>query len=97
MLALVFAMVLTLVLGLAVVGFVAVPARREGREVLTPKGEEVVTKVKGRTEAAAAVTREKTGDLLAAGREKAEDLVATTRQKVADVAPRDDVEGHRAS
>ena len=30
---------------MAVVGLVAVPARREGRDVLTPKGEQVLTRV----------------------------------------------------
>lgn len=97
MLALVFAMILCLALGLAVVGFVAIPARREGREVLTPKGEEVVTKVRGATETVASATVEKTGGLLTAGREKAGDLAATTRQKVADVGPRDSTEGRQAS
>lgn len=54
MIALVFAMILCLVLGLAVVGVVAIPARREGRDVLTPRGEDVVNRAKERTAAVAA-------------------------------------------
>ncbi|MDQ6716555.1 MAG: hypothetical protein M3Z83_10650 [Actinomycetota bacterium] len=53
MTALVFAMILCLVLGMAVVGVVAIPARREGRDVLTPRGEDVVNRVKERTESVA--------------------------------------------
>lgn len=37
----ILAMLLVVVLGLAIVGVVAVPAHREGREVLTAKGEGV--------------------------------------------------------
>ncbi len=54
MIALVFAMILCLVLGLAVVGVVAIPARREGRDMLTPRGEGVVNRAKERTAAVAA-------------------------------------------
>ncbi len=53
MIALVFAMILCLVLGMAVVGLVAIPARRQGRELLTPHGEEMITRVKERTESVA--------------------------------------------
>jgi hypothetical protein len=81
MIALVFAMILCLLLGLAVVGVVAIPARREGRDVLTPRGEEVVSRVKERTEAAATVAKGKTGD-----------LVSSTKAKVADPAARRDAD-----
>ena len=47
--ALVFGMMICLALALAVVGLVAVPARREGREVLTSRGEELVGAVRDRT------------------------------------------------
>jgi len=46
--ALVFGMMICLALALAVVGLVAVPARREGREVLTRRGEELVGAVRER-------------------------------------------------
>ncbi len=59
MVALVIAMILCLVLGLAVVLAVAVPARREGRGVLTQHGEQVVAKV-----------RERTGDLVTSAKDK---------------------------
>lgn len=47
---LILAMIVCLALAAAVVGAVAVPARREGRQVLTPKGEQVVTGVTRRTD-----------------------------------------------
>lgn len=53
MTALVVATLLTVVLALAVVGLVAIPARRQGREVLTPRGEKVVAAIKDRTESVA--------------------------------------------
>lgn len=46
--ALVFGMMICLAFALAVVGLVAVPARRDGREVLTTRGEELVDAVKDR-------------------------------------------------
>mgnify|MGYP006972342259 FL=1 len=52
MTALILAMLLCLGLAVAVVGMVAVPARREGRDVLTDRGEAVVGALKDRTEAA---------------------------------------------
>ena len=42
MFALVLAMLVILALGVAVVGLVALPARREGRDVLSSRGEDVV-------------------------------------------------------
>lgn len=47
---LILAMIVCLALAAAVVGAVAVPARREGRQVLTAKGEQVVTGVTRRTD-----------------------------------------------
>ena len=52
MTALILAMLLCLGLAVAVVGMVAVPARREGRDVLTDRGDAVVGALKDRTEAA---------------------------------------------
>ena len=49
MFALVLGMMVCLALALAVVGLVAVPARRDGREVLTTRGEELVHAVKDRS------------------------------------------------
>ncbi|MCA1782737.1 MAG: hypothetical protein ABR500_07555 [Dermatophilaceae bacterium] len=48
MFALIFGMMVCLALALAVVGLVAVPARRDGREVLTHRGEELVGTVRDR-------------------------------------------------
>lgn len=48
MFALVFGMMVCLAFALVVVGLVAVPARREGRDVLTSRGEELMGAVKDR-------------------------------------------------
>jgi len=44
-------MFVALVLSLAVVALVAVPARRQGRDVLTPQGEQLVQSARERTTA----------------------------------------------
>ncbi len=86
MIALVFAMLVCLGLGLAVVGVVALPARREGRNLLTPHGEDVLGKVRAGTESVASVasaTRERTGALLGAGKDHD---APTTSQLAVDLA-----------
>jgi hypothetical protein len=70
MLLLVFAMLLSVVLAVTVMGMVAIPARREGREMLTPKGEEVVSRVREKTGSAVETAREKTGEAMGAARGK---------------------------
>jgi ElaB/YqjD/DUF883 family membrane-anchored ribosome-binding protein len=67
-------MLLSVGLGVAVLFVVAVPARREGRDVLTPRGEDMLSMV-----------REKTGDALETAREKTGDALDAARDKVADV------------
>lgn len=57
---LILAMIVCLALAAAVVGAVAVPARREGRQVLTPKGEQVVTGVARRTDKVVTSARRRT-------------------------------------
>lgn len=47
---LILAMLLCVALAAAVVAVVAIPARREGREVLTDRGEELVATVTSKTE-----------------------------------------------
>ena len=74
MLVLVLGMLLSVGLALAVLFVVAVPARREGRDVLTPRGEDMVSMV-----------REKTGDALETAREKTGEALDAARDKVADV------------
>jgi hypothetical protein len=71
-----------------VVAVVAIPARREGRELLTPQGEELIAVVKEKTEA----TLEKTGDALSTAKDRVGDTVT-------QVGPRggEDVGRHRAS
>jgi hypothetical protein len=72
MTALVLAMLLCLALGLGVVLAVVVPARRAGRDLLTPHGEHVVARVRERTESVASATRERTEGLLSTGKGQAE-------------------------
>ncbi len=77
MIALIVGMLLCIGIAAAVVGLVAIPARREGRDLLTPKGEEVMAMVRERTE----TTFERTGD-----------LISTTRDRVSDATSRDDTD-----
>lgn len=78
MVPLIIGMLVCLALAVAVVGLVAIPARRAGRDVLTPKGEEVVSRV-----------RVKTGSVVETAREKTGDAIGAARDKVADVSSRD--------
>ncbi len=52
MTALVIAMLLCVAAGAVVVGFVTVEARREGREMLTAEGEQLLSTVRQRSDAA---------------------------------------------
>lgn len=56
MTAIVVGLLLCVVLSLAVLGVVLVPARREGRDLLTPRGERVVVRVRSGADAAASRT-----------------------------------------
>ena len=76
MVALIVGMLLCVVLALAVVALVAIPARREGRQVLTPLGEEVVSAAKERTQDAF----ERTGEAIVATKDKVADSVSAPRE-----------------
>jgi hypothetical protein len=67
-------MLLSVGLAVAVVCVVAVPARREGRDMLTPMGEELVSQVRDKTGEALETAREKTGEAFDAAREKVADV-----------------------
>lgn len=56
MTAMIVGLILCLVLSVAVMGLVAIPARREGREILTARGERVVVKVRESADGAATRT-----------------------------------------
>ena len=60
---LVFGMLVSVILAVVVVGLVAIPARREGRDLLTPKGEEVVALVRDKTGGAMVAARDKVADV----------------------------------
>ena len=79
MFVLVLGMLLSVVLGVATLCMVAVPARREGRELLTPKGEDVVSLVREKTGDAIETAREKTGEALDAARDKVSDVTGTNQ------------------
>ena len=76
MVVLVVGMLLCLVLAVAVVGLVAIPARRQGRDVLTPKGEEVLFRMREKTGSAVETAREKTGEAIGAARDKVADVTS---------------------
>jgi hypothetical protein len=71
---LVLAMAVCVGLAVVVVCAVAIPARRQGRDMLTPKGEEVVTAMREKTGSAVETAREKTGDAIGAARERVADV-----------------------
>jgi hypothetical protein len=73
MVALIIGMLICVGLAVAVVAVVAVPARREGRELLTPQGVDLVASVKDRTE----TTLEKTGDALNSAKDKVSDSMSS--------------------
>lgn len=81
MVALILGMLLCVGLALAVVALVAVPARREGRELLSPQGEEIVAAVKDRTD-----RNEPTSD-------QAGDGPTTSADQVGEPAPREQPDG----
>ena len=56
MTAMIVGLILCLVLSFAVMGLVAIPARREGREILTARGERVVVRVRSSADTAASRT-----------------------------------------
>jgi hypothetical protein len=77
MVALILGMLLCLILAVAVVALVAIPARRQGRELLTPKGDEVVSRMRERTGSAVDSAREKTGGGLDAARAKIDEVTSS--------------------
>jgi hypothetical protein len=87
MVALIIGMLICVGLAVAVVAIVAIPARREGRDILTPQGEELMALAKERTESAL----ERTGDALATAKDKVTDTVGSVGSGSAEEAGR-----HRA-
>jgi hypothetical protein len=85
MVALILGMLVCVGLALAVVALVAIPARREGRELLTPQGEELVADVRERTQS----TLERAGERISEAKDKVADSVgsATPAPEGADEAP----------
>ncbi|NYG05942.1 hypothetical protein BJ986_000429 [Phycicoccus badiiscoriae] len=74
MTALIIGMLICVGLAVAVVAVVAIPARREGRELLTPQGEELIAVVKEKTES----TLEKTGEAITSAKDKVSETVTST-------------------
>ena len=86
MVALIIGMLICVGLAVAVVALVAIPARREGRELLSPQGEELMAVVKDRTVS----TLETTGEAIATAKDKVADSITPT-------ASTEEVGKHRAS
>lgn len=63
MLTVIIGMLIALVLAAVVLALVAVPARREGRDVLTSEGEQLVSQALGRTAEAVGAAKERVGGL----------------------------------
>lgn len=74
MLTVIIGMVVALVLAAVVLALVAVPARREGRDVLTSQGEQLVSHALERTADAVGAARERTADAVGAARERVGEL-----------------------
>ena len=77
MLFLVLGMILSVSLAVAVLFVVAVPARRQGRDLLTPKGDDMVSMVREKTGEVMETAREKTGEALDAARDKVSEVTRT--------------------
>ncbi|AKU16374.1 hypothetical protein [Luteipulveratus mongoliensis] len=67
---LILAMVVCVVLAGAVVGLVAVPARREGREVFTERGDDVIAGVARRTDKVVSGAKGATGSVVEAAKNR---------------------------
>lgn len=77
MVALIIGMLVCVALAVAVVAVVAVPARREGRDLLTPQGEELISAAKDKAREKTENALEKTGDALSSAKDKVTDSVGS--------------------
>ena len=71
MVPLIIGMLICVALAVAVVALVAIPARREGRGLLTPQGEEIIAVVKDKTVS----TLETTSDAIVTAKDKVADAL----------------------
>jgi hypothetical protein len=79
MFVLILGMLLSVGLAVVVVGVVAVSARREGRDLLTPKAEDMVSTVREKTGSVMDTARERTGGALDAARDKVADVTRASQ------------------
>jgi len=77
MVALIIGMLVCVALAVAVVAAVAIPARREGREVLTPQGEELISSAKDKARERTESALEKTSDALSSAKDKVSDSMGS--------------------
>ena len=77
MVALIIGMLICVVLAVAVVAVVAIPARREGRDLLTPQGEELISAAKDKAREKTESALEKTGDALSTAKDRVTDSVGS--------------------
>jgi hypothetical protein len=87
MVALIIGMLVCVGLAVAVVALVAVPARREGRDLLSPEGEEIMASAREMTGSAI----ERTGDAIANAKDRVTDSMGSAPSGSEDVGR------HRAS
>ena len=77
MVALIIGMLICVALAVAVVAVVAIPARREGRDLLSPQGEEMISAARDRAREATGSALEKTGDALSTAKDRMTDSVGS--------------------
>ncbi len=81
---LIFGMLVTLLIAGVVVAAVAVPAYREGRDVLSPEGEQLMQSARERTVEAVGTARERVGERVG---DLAERLPSRSARRRGDAAP----------
>ena len=90
------AMFIALALALVVVALVAVPARRAGRDLLTPQGEQLVQNARERTAEAAGAARDKTVEVAEAARGRVTDRRPAEPKDVEPTPAQVDIREQRA-
>lgn len=75
-------MLAALALSLLVVALVAVPARRQGRDLLTPQGEQIVQAALERTAEVASAALDKTAEVAAVALDKTAEVAGSARERV---------------
>lgn len=78
---LILAMLVLVVLAAVVMMLVAVPARRQGRQMLTPRGEGVVSNISRRSDQVTTAARQRAGSVRTRARDTKTDSGAPTERE----------------